>query len=110
MHDSGLPYLNRSRLPRGDGIGQAEPGRQKEVAPVAKIEPVAHEKVEVIEKKNRGEGVESSDRVADEAGFLFRGHGRLEISSMALRQYHLTAPDIGGSSLSNSSAEHQRMS
>ena len=97
-------------LPRGEGVSQAEQRGEGEIALVAEIEPLLHEKIKAVEIKNRGEGVESLDDKAGVADFLIRGHGRLEISPMALRQYHLTASDIGGSSLSNSAAEHQRMS
>ena len=99
-------------LPGTKRVNQSEQRGEGEVVLVTETKPRLHEKVEVVEKKHRGEGTHSLDGVTGgfEAEPFVNRHGWLEISRMALRQYHLTASDIGGCSLSNSSAEHQRMS
>src|ERR1700722_5827406 len=97
-------------LPGGQGVKKSQGRRQCEVALVAKAKLIAHQEVEVIEIKNRPKGIQSFERENSEFDFLARGHRNPETSSMALRQYHFTASDIGGCSLSKSPAEHQRMS
>ena len=77
--------------------------------PVIETELVAEEKIEVVEINHHREGVDALDGVAGGAKFFGRIHAR-EISSIAWRQYHFTASDIGGESFSKSSERHQRMS
>ena len=72
----------------------------------------SHEKVDVVGIKSHGEGAHAFDGETNGLELTaFPGtHIQLEISPMAVRQYHFTASNIGGCNLSNSSAEHQRMS
>src|SRR5215469_13894250 len=88
-----------SCLPRGNRIHQAEHGCQREVVPVSVAEVIAHQEVEVVEIENRPEGVQSFERKTAELDNLARGHCNTETSSIALRQYHFTASDIGGCSV-----------
>ena len=49
-------------LPGGERVNEAEQRGEREIALVAKAKFVAHQKVEVIEIKNRREGIHPFDR------------------------------------------------
>ena len=106
------PLPKPAALPCGKDINQAIERRKREIIPAIEAELVPHEKIDVIGIKRHREGTQSFH--GETKGFELaaaRGHDALlEISRMAARQYHFTASDIGGSSLSKSAAEHQRMS
>ena len=99
-------------LPRGKHINEAVQRGKGEVVPAIEAELAPHEKIDVIGIKRHREGAQSFH--GETNGFELAAapghHVRLEISRIAARQYHFTASDIGGSSLSKSAAEHQRMS
>ena len=106
------PLSEPSALQRSNDINQADQRGKSEIVPAVESKPVPHEKINVVGKKRHREGRHAFN--GETCGLklaAFRtGHIRLEISRMAARQYHFTASDIGGCSLSNSAAEHQRMS
>src|ERR1700679_1634959 len=56
--------------PGGQGINQAQQRSELKILAVAETKLCPHQEIEVIEIKNRGEGVQSLDAVAGDLGFL----------------------------------------
>ena len=98
------PLAEAPALPRGKDVNQAVQGGEGKVVLAGEPKLVPHQKINVVGIKRHGEGTCPSDDETDglESTAFPDVHSRLEISPMAARQYHFTASDIGGCSMSKS--------
>src|SRR6185437_3101690 len=94
-------------LPRGEDVDEARQRRDPEIAAIAKAEVIAQKKEQVVEIIRSRQRVQTREREITNLELAMRHR---KISAMAWRQYHFTASVMAGCSLSNSPAEHQRMS